>query len=164
MEASPGASESRPPGRGNTRKGSGQPFWDSLLALRAGKMFVIGPLWFAEALLIFSAGALLWSVRPAARRSGGPVARAIDLTHFPSNGVLALWALATGALAFTLRLVWPVGNDIWGLQLGYFASYLVLFAAGCWAADGRWLERLTPETVRFWTNFFRSSFLCWRRK
>ena len=59
---------------------------------------------------------------------------------FPSNAVLAASALATGAAAFLLRLRWPTGAEAIGLQIGYFASYVVLFAAGCLGAKGRWLE------------------------
>jgi hypothetical protein len=49
-----------------------------------------------------------------------------------------------------LRLVWPVGVNVAFLQLGYFASYVVLFAAGCAAADGRWLERIPANQRRRW--------------
>ncbi len=50
---------------------------------------------------------------------------------FPSNATLALAAVGTGAAAFLLRLQWPTGTTLLHLQLGYFASYVVLFAAGC---------------------------------
>lgn len=58
--------------------------------------------------------------------------------------------MVTGAAAFALRLVWPVGINVWGLQLGYFASYIVLFGAGILAVNGHWLERLPKRQVRFW--------------
>jgi surface polysaccharide O-acyltransferase-like enzyme len=37
-----------------------------------------------------------------------------------------------------------------GLQLGYFASYVVLFAFGCIAAGPRWLERVPAAHARLW--------------
>jgi hypothetical protein len=59
-------------------------------------------------------------------------------------------ALATGAAAFFLRLVWPVGATPFGLQLGYFASYVVLFAAGCAGASSCWLTSLPAGQRRLW--------------
>jgi hypothetical protein len=69
---------------------------------------------------------------------------------WPSNGVLALAAVSTGAAAVGLRHFWPIGVNVWGLQLGYFASYVVLFAFGCAAAGPRWLERVPAGHVRLW--------------
>ncbi|MDF3808695.1 MULTISPECIES: acyltransferase family protein [Rhodopseudomonas] len=128
--------------------GRGRPFLDTLLALWRQLRFVEGPLWFAEALLIFSAAALLWHL--TVRHKGG-VAQTEDRT-FPSNRALAAAAIGTGLAAFGLRLWWPVGTEIWGLQLGYFAGYTVLFVTGCLAADQNWLERIPPVRVRLWSR------------
>ncbi len=59
-------------------------------------------------------------------------------------------ALATGAAAVLLRLRWPPGADVLGLQFGYFASYVVLFAAGCLGAKGRWLENVPTKQLLTW--------------
>jgi hypothetical protein len=72
------------------------------------------------------------------------------LPPFPSNTALLLAALATGTAALILRQVWPVGTNVWGLQLGYFASYVVLFAAGYVSAKGKWLERIPAKQRRTW--------------
>ncbi len=56
-------------------------------------------------------------------------------------------AVVTGLGAFALRLAWPVGTTVCNLQIGYFASYIVLFAAGCAAAPGRWLAEI-PDSRR----------------
>ena len=69
---------------------------------------------------------------------------------FPSNRVLAIAALGTGAAAFLLRLSWPVGSEVMALQLGYFASYVVLFLAGCLGAKGRWLENVPADRLFAW--------------
>ncbi|NVN87373.1 MAG: acyltransferase [Rhodopseudomonas sp.] len=127
----------------------GRPFLDTLLAVWRQGRFVEGPLWFAEALLIFSAAALLWHL---AVRRGNETSAETSLSAFPSNRTLAIAAIVTGGAAFALRLWWPVGADIWGLQLGYFAGYTVLFVAGCIAADRRWLERIPPASVRLWSR------------
>jgi surface polysaccharide O-acyltransferase-like enzyme len=122
----------------------GKPFSDTLQRLLGHAEFEKGPMWFAWALLIFALGAMLWRAFRT-RRAEPNAGRA-----FPTNSALLVAALATGAVAFALRLQWPVGKEVWGLQLGYFASYVVLFVAGCLAASARWLERLPDVQVRTW--------------
>ena len=104
--------------------------------------FEPGPLWFAEALLIFAGLWILWRVMVKPRKASAP--------PFPSDTALLVAALGTGAAAFLLRLIWPVGVNVAFLQLGYFASYIVLFFAGCTAADGRRLEQIPDDQKRIW--------------
>ncbi len=73
------------------------------------------------------------------------------ITAFPSNSTLALAAAATGLAAFGLRLVWPTGTNVSNLQLGYFSSYVVLFAAGCLAASWPTLDLAPDRQRRLWT-------------
>jgi peptidoglycan/LPS O-acetylase OafA/YrhL len=102
-----------------------------------------GPLWFCEALLIFAA--LYLAVRALARG-----ASRLFSPSFPSDATLALAALATGAGAFLLRLIWPTGTTLLHLQLGYFASYVVLFAAGCLAAPWPSLDEAPAPQRNRW--------------
>jgi peptidoglycan/LPS O-acetylase OafA/YrhL len=118
----------------------GDPFWQTLLSLWARGRFINGPLWFAQALLIFSVAYIVWRALMGAERP----------RPFPSNLVLAAAALLTGAAAFALRLIWPVGVSFLGLQLGYFASYAVLFAAGCVGTSGHWLVAVPDRQRRVW--------------
>ena len=124
----------------------GKPFADTLLRLWRHGEFEKGPLWFAWALLIFAVVAVLWRML-GAHRVEPDAERA-----FPTNAALLAAALATGAAAFALRLQWPVGVEVWGLQLAYFASYIVLFVGGCVAASPRWLERWPEAQVRTWQH------------
>jgi hypothetical protein len=101
----------------------GHPFFAELGWIASHAMIITGPMWFVEALLIFSVAYV------ALRAAVGP-ARLERARPFPSNAILALSALGTGAAAFLLRLRWPPGTEFLGLQFGYFASYVVLFAAG----------------------------------
>ena len=121
----------------------GKPFADTLFWLWRHGEFEKGPLWFAWALLIFAAFSVAWHVV-------SPRAQPNATRPLPSNAVLLVVALATGLVAFALRLVWPVGTEAWGLQLGYFASYTALFVAGCVAAAPRWLEGWPAAQVRTW--------------
>jgi hypothetical protein len=129
------------------RTSQGNPFLDSLLAIWRSGTFIPGPLWFAEALLIFAIVAMLWL--KLVRRNVSPAAAA-EARPFPSNFTLAGAALLTGIVAFMLRLWSPVGSNWLGLQFGYFASYTVLFIAGCVAATPRWLERIPQASDRLW--------------
>lgn len=110
---------------------------EALLATR----FHPGPLWFAETLLIFTAGFMLW-------RRLSPVAA--TYWRFPGFGVLLLAALLLGLVSFLVRLVMPVGEEILWLQLGYFPVYIFLFYAGCLAWPGRLLERVRRTEALPW--------------
>lgn len=131
----------------------GKPWWDTFLTLLQHNTFENGPLWFAQALLLMTGAALAWwwacgrLPRPAAGRRAPWQA---DHRPWPRRRTLLLAALATGAAAWLLRQAWPLGHNVWGLQLGYFASYGLLFGAGCRAARSGWLERLPGAEVRFW--------------
>jgi peptidoglycan/LPS O-acetylase OafA/YrhL len=104
--------------------------------------FSSGPLWFAQALLNFAAAYMVW------RAIAGPPPRAER--PLPGHGAIFASAVAVGAAAFLLRLEWPVGEAVSNLQLGYFASYIVMFAAGVAAVRGRWLERVGPSLAGPW--------------
>lgn len=122
------------------------PFKATLKTLLLRGTFDCGPMWFAEALLIFTAVLAFGVV--VYRRFGYP--RRVRRISFPSNLTLGVAALLTGAAAFLLRMRWPVGVNVLGLQLGYFASYVVLFVAGFAAARERLLEMLPAQPVRLW--------------
>ena len=122
---------------------NGRPFFATLAGLARHGAIIFGPMWFVWALLIFSGAYLILRALIGAER----LERA---RPFPSNGVLAASAFATGAAAFLLRLRWPTGAEAIGLQIGYFASYVVLFAAGCLGAKGRWLESVPSNQLVRW--------------
>jgi hypothetical protein len=132
----------------------GKSFGEKLVHYWHLGVFNSGPLWFAEALLIFTLAYLAWRAlasrlpvqhRPAAGRP------------FPSNLKLAVAALATGAAAFAVRIVCPIGTPVMGPEfgnfstnLGYFPGYIVLFAAGCAAAPAHWLTGVPDTQRRVW--------------
>ena len=126
-----------------------QPFTTTLMGLWQRHIFENGPLWFAQALLLLAVAAVTCArLFPALADRSTPsaeIARA-----WPSNRTLSFAAASTGATAVALRQFWPVGVNVWGLQLGYFASYVVLFAFGFLAAVPRWLERVPTSHARLW--------------
>jgi peptidoglycan/LPS O-acetylase OafA/YrhL len=123
-----------------TARGHG--LWQGLMQLWREGRFENGPLWFAQALLLFSAAAaLVWRCGWYGRMQDRP---------WPGDRSLLLAALTTGVASLALRQWWPVGVNLWGLQLGYFASYAVLFAFGCWAAPRQWLQRVPVDLAQRW--------------
>lgn len=124
------------------RTARGDDFSAGLLRLWGSASFVNGPTWFASALLAFSLIVACaprgWSARPAQQRA------------VPRNGALLLAALGSAGMAFGVRLVWPVGTDVAGWQLGYFPMYVLLFWVGCQAGRHGWLEALPAAQVRRW--------------
>jgi hypothetical protein len=104
--------------------------------------FVIGPMWFAYALLVFSLAYVAWRklvpVKPGPRKA------------VPGHRAWILAALGVGAAALVIRQFVPVGEEVLELQLGYFASYVFLFALGCIAERYSWLAELKRRHVLPW--------------
>ena len=119
------------------------PFWGTFTTHLVRPGWNPGPLWFAEALLIFSAGYILYRInrKPEPRRMDAPI-----------PGALAwfLSASAVGIAALLLRQWVPVGESFAGLQIGYFASYIFLFALGTVAWQRNWIDRLIWTQARPW--------------
>ncbi|WP_407177611.1 acyltransferase family protein [Bradyrhizobium sp. STM 3562] len=127
---------------------NGRPFFRVFEYLWMHGRFEPGPLWFAQALLIFGGVWLLW--RLTYKRAETKMPERMYKRPFPSDAALLTAAIVTGIAAFLLRLIWPVGTNVAFLQLGYFASYIMLFFAGCAAAEGRWLENIPERQRKKW--------------
>jgi hypothetical protein len=132
----------------------GRPFWARWLEMLEHGTFVIGPLWFAWALLLFTAVWLAWrGLRGTVPSQAGPLHLQPSTSAqapVPGDRAWLLAALGVGAAALAVRQWVPVGETRLGLQLGYFASYVFLFALGCAAWRHRWLERLDRAQARRW--------------
>ncbi|MBV8212969.1 MAG: acyltransferase family protein [Verrucomicrobia bacterium] len=117
----------------------GKGFW-------SGSVLDIGPLWFNEALLIFGLAYCAWRTwfgapLTSAQRAPRPV---------PSYGWWLLSAVGVGAAALAIRQVVPVGVNVIGLQLGYFASYVFLFCLGIAAWRYDWFRQLKWKHASPW--------------
>lgn len=103
-----------------------------------------GPMWFALALLIFSAVyAVIRSLLrdPESARPEG---------ELPGHLAVAGLAFFIAAFAFSIRLVQPIGSSIMNMQLGYFSQYVVLFATGIITYRKNWLERIPYSFGMIW--------------
>ena len=100
-----------------------------------------GPLWFVEALLLFSLLYAAWrAVRRPVKTAGEP----------PRVMTAILIIVATGLGAFSIRLFQPIGTSVANLQLCFFASYIALFLLGLHAGERRWLENFPEKQGLTW--------------
>ncbi len=103
-----------------------------------------GPLWFAQALLMFTLGYCAWRAI-----AGAPLSHNDRIaTPVPSTRAWIASACAVGTAALAIRQVVPTGVNIIGLQIGYCASYVFLFAIGIAAWRHDWLRRLQWKHAR----------------
>jgi peptidoglycan/LPS O-acetylase OafA/YrhL len=122
----------------------GKGFWPTFEYLWNHKIIGNGPLWFAQALLIFSIGYCAWRAI-----AGAPLSQ-VERPSRPVPGMIwwLVSALGVGAGALAIRQVVPSGVNVFGLQLGYFSSYTFLFAMGIAAWRYDWLRRLDWKHAR----------------
>lgn len=102
-----------------------------------------GPMWFALALLIFSA---VYAVgRVLGMRGHGSSDR------LPSNLDVLMLILVMAAGSFLVRLVQPIGTNVMNMQLCFFTQYILLFAVGCAARRRDWLSGIPARFgMRWW--------------
>jgi peptidoglycan/LPS O-acetylase OafA/YrhL len=122
----------------------GDGFWPTFVWFWQHKRFINGPLWFTQALLIFSLAYCGWRVifgspLTDSQRAPKPI---------PAHRWWLLSALVVGGAALAIRQFVPTGENVFGLQLGYFASYTFLFATGIAAWRFDWLRQLTWKDAR----------------
>jgi glucan biosynthesis protein C len=101
----------------------------------------IGPLWFAQALLIFT-GIYLVLRRLISRYLPD---RPIPAT--PSKKHLYLLFVFLAVATFLARWAWPMGEGIWGMQLGSFPQYIALFSLGILSRKRGWLADLSRISI-----------------
>ena len=106
-----------------------------------------GPLWFAEALLMFSGCYVLW--RQYVKKTVCSVQDGGDL---PSNLRIALFALILGAVTFLVRTWLPVGwcFEPLNFQLPFFFQYICMFIVGIIASRRNWLVRISSSMGKLW--------------
>lgn len=103
----------------------------------------LGPLWFAYALLLFSGAYVAFRVLLPRFRWKLSVSA---LRHSMIFSVLVVW----GCAAFLLRLWVPTGKELGFLQIGFFASYFLLFIIGCAASHNDLLGKIEKRLALPW--------------
>jgi peptidoglycan/LPS O-acetylase OafA/YrhL len=128
-----------------SRTADGRSFWATIDRLWREKDFINGPMWFAQALLIFAA---VYCAGRALARS--PLQPRRTATPVPSAPWWIGSAIAVGAFSALIRVEYPAGINVFGLQLAFFSSYIFLFALGIAAWRHDWLRQLTWRKARWW--------------
>jgi peptidoglycan/LPS O-acetylase OafA/YrhL len=132
----------------------GDGFWPTIHYLWERKQFINGPLWFAQALLIFSLAYCAWRAA-----FGSPLLRSERIPRpVPAYRWWLVSALGVAAAALATRQVVPVGQNVFGLQLAYFSGYIFLFAVGIAAWRYDWLRQLSWKDTRPW---LRTLLIAW---
>lgn len=103
-----------------------------------------GPLWFVEALLLFTLLFLLVKKVKVNRQ-----------IPFPGTLVILLAALAVGFLQYIIRIWLPVGWSMpfTNFQFPFFVQYVFLFVLGIVAYQNNWLDAITFTTGKKWFLF-----------
>ncbi len=109
-----------------------------------------GPLWFVEALLIFSV-ILAMAARCTKLLPKPETGRAPQLK---AKYVLVL-ALVLAATSFAVRTVQPIGTNVQNLQLCFFPQYVAAFGLGAWfVLRGGTLDDVAQSPVSKYAGWF----------
>jgi glucan biosynthesis protein C len=104
-----------------------------------------GPLWFVEALLIFSGFYVLWR-----KLAKAPFIQ--DSKKLPGYSAIALFAFALSFVTFIVRIWLPLGWNFGPLnfQFPFFAQYICMFIVGIAAYKHNWPARIPDAMGKFW--------------
>jgi peptidoglycan/LPS O-acetylase OafA/YrhL len=101
-----------------------------------------GPLWFTVALLIFT---LIY----VACKRWFDVLAAKYAFKITLRNVLVL-VLLIGMVAFTIRLVFPIGSSVLNLQFSFFSAYIFMFLLGIFARQTNVFETIDYQQAKKW--------------
>jgi glucan biosynthesis protein C len=106
-----------------------------------------GPLWFIEALLLFS---LIYAIWRMLRKS--PPAAQDGSAPFPGSLAVIASAFTLGTASFLVRLAFPVNDTFLPLnfQFANFSQYIALFILGLVAYRKKWLTAIPDRVGRLW--------------
>jgi len=104
-----------------------------------------GPLWFVEALLIFSGAYVLW--RLLVKSTSG-------VRKVPGNKTIAIFALILGIVTFIVRIWLPGGYnfELLNFQIPFFPQYIAMFIVGLIAFRSNWFLQISEKTGKLWSR------------
>ncbi len=109
----------------------------------------VGPLWFVEALLIFS---LLYALGRLSFKSKPNSSDDHSVISVPGNRSIVLFALSLGLVTFLIRIWTPFGW--WWEPLhqepAHFPQYIALFVIGTIAYRHNWFVLISTSQARVW--------------
>lgn len=112
--------------------------------LKNGWGMSFGPMWFVEALLIFTTLFLLlrltnWKIK----------------IRFPSTALILFSAFLVGLGQFLIRIKLPVGtgHEFTNFQFPFFLQYIILFPLGIIAYQNKWMDAINARMGWRWFAF-----------
>ena len=126
--------------------GLGDGFWPPIQKIWQHREFISGPLWFAQALIVFSLAYCVWravfgAALATAQRTIKPI---------PSSLWWLLSALSVAAAALALVKLSRSGVESVAMQFAYRPIYVFMFALGIAAWRYDWLRQLSWAHARPW--------------
>ncbi len=113
-----------------------------------GGYFITGPLWFLQALLVFTLTYLV--IRGIRENYFNKSLKNIKL-GFPSNFSIFIFIIIIAAASFGLRIWFPIGSTAGNLQLSFVPQYLAMFVIGILAFHNQWLKKLEAKKAILWS-------------
>lgn len=119
-----------------------------------------GPLWFLQALLIFSLfyTLLMEIIKKAQKKKGTFEKKGLD---FPQNYKIILFIISLAIVTFLVRIRFPIETSIINLQLCFLPQYVSLFILGIFAYRNNWFEKITYKKAIFWLSVLIFTTLLW---
>jgi len=115
-----------------------------------------GPLWFIEALMIFSFGyvLLLAIVKPKSDK--------VIKQTIPKTSSILIFIFLLSIITFLIRIKLPIGWSLkfFHLQFPFYAQYISFFALGILAYRRDWLTSLPSNIGRRWMTIGITAILC----
>ncbi|HWQ19810.1 MAG TPA: acyltransferase family protein [Methanotrichaceae archaeon] len=103
-----------------------------------------GPMWFALALLIFTAAyaTIRLILNSPDRLHEQEEMDESEAGKLPGHMEVVALGLLISICAFSIRQVLPIGTSVMNMQLCYFSQYIILFIIGVLAYRNNWLSRI----------------------
>ncbi|MCP4750814.1 MAG: acyltransferase [Proteobacteria bacterium] len=139
----------------NFARGKKVSFYDTMAHRFTHPAFITGPLWFVEALLLFTLVYVVCRL-VAGRFLPGFSFKPFD-GGFPSKKAVFLSIAAIAVGTFVVRIGYPIGVEIYHFQVGHYVHYVFCYWLGILAYRGKWFEGLTESQGRFWTKIALAS-------
>lgn len=119
-----------------------------------------GPLWFLQALLIFSIFYILLMeiIKKAQKKKAASEKKSFD---FPQNYKIILFILSLAIATFLVRIRFPIKTSIINLQLCFLPQYVSLFILGIFAYRNNWFEKIAYKKAIFWLSALVFTTLLW---
>ncbi len=121
-------------------------------------LFITGPLWFVQALLVFTVTYLVikgtienYTVADLKRIK-------VDL---PKNHLVLAFVLMLALASFLVRVWFPIGSTTGNLQLSFVPQYLAMFIIGILASQNLWLDKLGCKKAFLWAGLALAGIPFW---